>query len=105
MNVGDEFWYTYIEFTTHGDRILRMHEPEPFVVIRINDRSPYIDAKSKITGNRITITTNKGIYETRDDAVEYWNSKLYDALDKLESRYTSVTRHFKKKIIKDEVDR
>ncbi len=104
MNVGDEFWYTYIEFTTRGDRILRMHEPEPFVVTKVNDRSSYIDARSKTTGNLITINTAyKGIYETRDDAVEYWNSRLYNALDKLESRYISVTKNFKKKIIKDDV--
>ena len=105
---GKEYWCSYIEFSKSGTRVNRRIIPQ---------KVRYESLTEGIYSNRIGVLKPLGsnqhlfyiynnqeffeyVYKTEEEAIEGFNSMLYNVLDKVRSEYDSKVNKINKCFIK-----
>ncbi len=96
LKVGDECWYAIIELSSERGRINRREKPVKAVVKNTHSgwRGLQVEIETE-SGRNLTVSLGS-LYKTREEAVEDWNSIIYNALDWIESDYQRKKRLIEK---------
>ena len=92
---GEKAWYFKLVFS-RSHRCTKMIKP---VEILMNDWQLITETK---TGERLDYRSgNEKCYETEKEAIEEWNSRVYEEIDLIQSEYERTKKYLSGKLLKE----
>jgi len=91
LKIGNVCWYATIEFSSQRGRINKREKPTRVTIKNIRSK---VDIETE-SGRNLTVSSGD-LYETKEDAIEHWNSVVNNALDWIESDYQRKKRLIEK---------
>lgn len=103
IKVGDHVWVSKVSFSDRGTMTLGLlaelekEETGSFLVVKVEKGASLKEGKSVCTG--WSSFGYPDLHKTRKDALESWNRKIYNTIDRLTSTYEQTMKRIKKKIL------
>ena len=107
VQVGQVYWYSCLRFTnkTRRDKINKSRSIKPVqleIKERVSSGGWWGILKKFGTSVFINISTSKFLFATKEEAVEYWNYNIQDAIEFQEFHYQESVKYLKKNMIQDD---
>ena len=106
IKVGDHVWVSRVRFSDHGTMTLGLfaelekeEKADRFLVVKVENGTTLKEGRSVCVG--WSTFGYSDLHKTRKDALESWNRKIYNTIDRLTSTYEQTMKRIKKKILSE----